>query len=66
MEVKLNEKDKKFIINFYRHVFNGLMTDWVSEGMEEEPEIILKKLLNMITGSIPRSVATFVKEEIKE
>jgi len=66
MEVKLNEKDKKFIINFYRHVFNGLMMDWVSEGMEEEPEIILKKLLNMITGSIPRSVATFVKEEIKE
>ena len=47
-------------------MFNGLIIDWVSEGMEEEPEIVLEKLLIMITGSIPRSVATFVKEEIKE
>lgn len=59
--VKLKDKDEKFIVNFYRHVFNGLMMDWVSEGMEEEPELILKKLLIMITGSIPRSVAAFVK-----
>ena len=54
MEVKLKDKDQKFIVNFYRHVFNGLMIDWVSEGMEEEPQVILKKLLIMITGSIPR------------
>ncbi|MBU3191383.1 TetR family transcriptional regulator C-terminal domain-containing protein [Clostridium bowmanii] len=66
MGVKLKDKDKNFIINFYRHVFNGLLIDWVSEGMDEQPEIILKKLLIMITGSIPRSVATFVKEDIKE
>lgn len=61
--VKLKEKDQKFIVNFYRHVFNGLMIDWVSEGMEEEPEVILKKLLIMITGSIPRSVTAFIMEE---
>jgi hypothetical protein len=42
------------------------MIDWVSEGMEDEPEIILKKLLLMINGNIPRSVAAFVKGEIKE
>jgi len=66
MGVKLKEKDKNFIVNFYRHVFTGLIIDWVSEGMEERPEVILKKLLIMIEGSIPRSVATFVKEEIKE
>ena len=64
--VKLKDKDLNFIVNFYRHVFNGLIIDWVSEGMEEEPEIILKKLLVMITGSIPRSVTAFAKEKIKE
>ena len=63
--VKLQQKDRIFIINFYRHVFNGLMIDWVSEGMKEEPQIILKKLLIMITGSIPRSVAAFVEAEIE-
>jgi probable dihydroxyacetone kinase regulator len=66
MAVKLKDKDQNFIVNFYRHVFNGLMIDWVSEGMTEEPEIILKKLLIMITGSIPRSVAAFVKEATTE
>jgi probable dihydroxyacetone kinase regulator len=64
--VKLKDKDRNFIVNFYRHVFNGLMTDWISEGMEDEPEVILKKLLIMITGSIPRSVAIFVKEDIQK
>jgi probable dihydroxyacetone kinase regulator len=64
--VTLQEKDQIFIVNFYRHVFNGLMIDWVSVGMEENPQIILRKLLIMITGSIPRSVADFVKDENKE
>jgi probable dihydroxyacetone kinase regulator len=63
--VKLKDKDQKFIVNFYKHVFYGLLIDWVSEGMEEEPQIILKKLLIMITGNISRSVAAFVKEEIR-
>ena len=65
MGVNLMGKDQKFIVNFYRHVFNGLMIDWISEGMEEEPESILKKLLIMISGSIPRSVEAFVREEKK-
>ena len=66
LEVRLEDKDRKFIVNFYRLVFTGLMIDWVSEGMEEDPEMILKKLLIMIRGSIPRSVADFAKAEVKE
>ncbi|HWT76560.1 MAG TPA: TetR/AcrR family transcriptional regulator C-terminal domain-containing protein [Mobilitalea sp.] len=65
MGVTLKDKDQSFIVNFYRHVFTGLIIDWVREGMNEEPEIILKKLLLMISGSIPRSVDAFVKEESK-
>lgn len=61
----LKEKDQCFIVCFYRNVFLGLMIDWISEGMKEEPEVILKKLLIMITGNISRSVAEFVKEDIK-
>lgn len=64
MEIKLFHKDQEFIVNFYRHVFNGLITDWVSDGMEVEPQIILKRLLIMIAGSISRSVDAFSKERI--
>lgn len=66
MGVKLSDKDHIFIVNFYRRVFDGLMIDWVSEGMEEEPQIILRKLLVMIEGSIPRSVTAFVEAAINE
>ncbi|ERI91733.1 putative dihydroxyacetone kinase regulator [Clostridiales bacterium oral taxon 876 str. F0540] len=66
IEAAMDDKDRSFIVNFYRHVFNGLIIDWVSEGMEEEPEDILNKLLIMITGSIPRSVAAFISEEARE
>lgn len=66
MEVKLSDKDEVFIVNFYRHVFNGVMIDWVSDGMEIEPQIILRQLLVMITGNISRSVEIFAKESIKD
>jgi probable dihydroxyacetone kinase regulator len=66
MGVKLDEKDQVFIVNFYIRVFNGLMIDWVNEGMEDEPQVLLRKLLLMITGSIPRSVAAFVEDSNKK
>lgn len=61
-DLKLLEKDKQFIINFYRHVFNGIMMDWVNEGMREEPVVLTNKLHAMLLGSIPRAVETFSKE----
>ena len=65
LNVTLTEKDKNFIINFYRRVFNGLFVDWVNEGMEDDPKVMLEKLLIMISGSIPRSVSAFAEYEMK-
>jgi probable dihydroxyacetone kinase regulator len=65
MKVKVSEKDQRFIVNFYIHVFNGLIMDWINEGMDREPEVVLRKLLFMIEGSINRSVEAFAKQAIK-
>ncbi len=61
-QLSLSEKDKRFIVNFYRHVFNGMMMDWVNEGMKEDPEILTNKLHAMLLGSIPRTVGVFAEE----
>ncbi len=61
--LKLNENDHKFIVNFYRHVFNGLIIDWIADGMSDDPSLMLKKLQLMIDGSIPRSVEAFVNAD---
>lgn len=57
------DKNRDFIVNFYRNVFDGLMIDWFNDGMEDKPETLLEKLLLMISGSIPRSIAAFMEYE---
>lgn len=66
LDVELPETDYRFIINFYRHIFNGLMMDWVGEGMKEEPDQLLKKLHIMIDGSVVRSVEAFAEERKRQ
>ncbi len=62
-KLELDKEDCKFIINFYRYVFVGLMMDWVNEGMKEEPEVLLKKLKVMLDGSINPSIESFADRE---
>ena len=62
----LSDKNRDFIVNFYRNVFDGLMIDWFNDGMAEEPEILLEKLLLMISGSIPRSITAFQEYEAQK
>ncbi|WP_461205694.1 TetR/AcrR family transcriptional regulator [Clostridium sp. DL1XJH146] len=64
--VPLDEKDKMFIVNFYTHAFNGLMLDWLVGGMDDPPEVILRKLLLIIKGNICHSVIAFAKESAEE
>lgn len=61
MKATLLKKDRDFIIDFYRYVFNGWMLDWVQKGMEEEPDDILRKLLIMVTD-MSCAVALFAEE----
>lgn len=61
--IELDPEDSKFIINFYRYVFNGLMMDWVNDGMKEEPEVLLRKLQIMLDGSIIPSIEAFADRE---
>lgn len=63
--VQLEENDRRFIVNFYRRAFNGLIIDWAREGMKEEPELVLKKLLIMIRGGITRAITAFHEEKNK-
>ena len=48
----LREEDKKFIADFYKYAFVSIVLDWVDKGMIENPEIIVLKVSNLITGTI--------------
>ncbi len=48
----LREEDKKFITDFYKYAFVSIVLDWIDRGMIENPEIIVLKVSNLITGTI--------------
>ena len=48
----LREEDKKFITDFYKYAFVSIVLDWINKGMIENPELIVLKVSNLITGTV--------------
>ncbi|MCL6459425.1 MAG: TetR family transcriptional regulator C-terminal domain-containing protein [Gorillibacterium sp.] len=56
INMQVEEKDKKFIANFYTLAFTGLVMQWLESGMKENPEIIIEKLNELIEGNFIRAL----------
>lgn len=50
------DSDKKFIANFYKYAFVGLMLDWIKKDMREDPLKIIDRLSTLINGDIKRAL----------
>lgn len=48
----VRDEDKKFIADFYKFAFVGLMLDWVRNGMKEDPQLIIDCLASLVHGNI--------------
>lgn len=55
----VREEDKKFIADFYKYAFTGLMLDWIKNDMKEEPEKIIDKVFLLMQGNIPRALEAY-------
>lgn len=58
---KVDKEDKKFIADFYKYAFVGLVLEWIREGMKEEPEKIVSQLGKLIDGNFKKDLAKFEK-----
>lgn len=52
----VRDEDKRFIADFYKFGFVGLMLEWIRGGMKEEPERIIEQLGVLIQGDIKRAL----------
>lgn len=50
----VKEEDKRFIADFYKFAFVGLMLDWIQHDMREDPEAIVARLSTLVEGDITR------------
>ncbi|GKX68856.1 TetR-like C-terminal domain-containing protein [Inconstantimicrobium mannanitabidum] len=57
--IPVREEDKKFIADFYKYAFVGLMVDWIRTGMKVNPEDIISKLDTLIHGQINSAIEKF-------
>lgn len=50
--MSVREEDKAFIATLYKYMFVGLMLDWIKTDMKGDPQIMVKRLDQVIHGSI--------------
>ncbi len=55
----VDDQDKEFIANFYKHAFVGLMLDWIGEDMKEDPAEIVDALSKLMQGNFHRALEAY-------
>ncbi len=49
---QIEEKDKKFVCDFYRFSLVGMMNNWIKNGMEEDEEQFIKKMCDIFENTV--------------
>lgn len=57
--MSVRDEDKKFIADFYKYGFVGLMLDWIKNGMKEEPQTIIDRLSSLVHGNITSALDNY-------
>ena len=57
--MSVREEDKKFIADFYKYAFVGIMLEWISHNMSQPPEKIVERLSDLIDGDINRMLEKY-------
>ena len=57
--ISVRDEDKQFIARIYGYVFIGIMLDWIKDGMNEDPVLIVDKLSILLKDSIANALQKF-------
>lgn len=57
--MQVREEDMRFIADFYKYAFVGIMLDWIQEGMRARPELIVEKMSCVLEGDFTRALEAF-------
>ena len=55
----LKEEELIFIASFYSYAFIGVMLDWISDGMRDNPELMIRRIECIMSGSFEKAVERF-------
>lgn len=55
----VSDDDIRFIADFFKYAFVGILMDWILKGMKEEPKVLSERLILMLDGEPRRSLVKF-------
>ena len=60
-DLDISGEDKKFIANFYKYGFVGIMLEWIQEGMKADIEELVNKMSLTLHNTVTTSIHNFQK-----
>ena len=57
----VRDEDKKYIADFYKYAFVGVLLEWVRRDMKESPEDIVDRVSKIVGGNIESAFENFNK-----
>lgn len=58
-DTEVSEENRRFIADFYKYSFVGIMLDWIKQGMKDDYSMIAEKMSITVHGSIANSIHNF-------
>ncbi len=57
--VNISEEEKRFIADFYKYGFVGVMLDWIKKGMKDDYKDMAEKMSRTLQGNVANSIRNF-------
>ena len=61
VSAEISGEDRRFIAEFYKYSFVGIMLDWIRRGMKEDYQELVRKISLTLRGNIQNSIDNFVQ-----
>ena len=59
LRMQVRDEDKKFIADFYKCSFVGVLLEWIENGMKRDPHVIVDKMGLVMHDNITRALEAF-------
>lgn len=61
ININIKEKDKIFIVNFYKYAFVSIVLKWIEQGRKQDPKEIIRNIKNIVNGTLNEACKQFSK-----
>ncbi len=59
IDMMVHDEDKKFIADFYKYAFVGIILNWIKMGMKENPESLVNSFSTLLSGNFVHALSNY-------